>query len=106
MKLSLLLGIVLFIMLIPFVCFSTEDTRRDSVCFDTLTASNIMNDIQYMDCLIVQKSDSICVLTDIIANKDLIIEKKNRQIDNKNTGLWVSGGVALLTNLIQILFFR
>ena len=106
MKLSLLLGTVLFIMLTPFVCFSTEDTRRDSVCFDTLTASNIMNDIQYMDCLILQKSDSIATLKLDIVAKTEIIEKKNRQIDNKNAGLWVSGGVALLTNLIQILFFR
>jgi hypothetical protein len=106
MKLSLLLGIALFIMLTPFACFSTEDTRRDSVCFDTLTASNIMNDIQYMDCLILQKSDSIATLKLDIVAKTEIIEKKNKQIDNKNTGLWVSGGVALLTNLIQILFFR
>ncbi len=106
MKLSQLLGIVLSIILIPSVCFSTEDTRRDSVCFDTLTASNIMNDIQYMDCVIVQKTDSINSL--LLENKTLncsIIEQKQK-IDNKNTGLWVSGGVALLTNLIQILFFR
>lgn len=42
--------ILLFILLIPFLTFSQSVTKSDDlICFDTITASKIMNDLNYCD---------------------------------------------------------
>lgn len=42
--------ILLFILLIPSLIFSQSVTKSDDlICFDTITASKIMNDLKYCD---------------------------------------------------------
>lgn len=105
-NLKKLRGIVLFIMLIPLSIFSQSvtDTREDSVCFSVETASQIMNDLQYMDKIIVQKSDSINnLLMENQTIKSSVLEQ-NEKIKNKNTGLWIQGGVNLILGTLTLIF--
>lgn len=65
-----------------------------------------MNDIMYQDALIKSKSDSINGLkydveTCYIKNKTL-----NDKINNKNTSIWIQGGVNFVLGILTILFAR
>lgn len=105
--LSQLLKIALFTILIPLkgTSQSVTDYRGDSVCFDVVTASKIMNDIEYLEKVKLQKSDSIATLKLDIVEKSNIIEKKENQIQSKNTGLWIQGG-AIILEIIRIIFVK
>lgn len=65
-----------------------------------------MNDINYLEAKNVEKTDSISGLLLEINNKNLIIEKKDNQISNKNTGLWIQGGVNFVLGIITLVFSK
>lgn len=106
--LSQFLKIALFTILIPFDTFSQSvtDYREDSVCFDVVTASKIMNDIVYMERVIVSKNDSIKVLVYENEVCNTLKTDQEKKLQNKNTGLWIQGGVNFVLGILTILFAR
>lgn len=104
--LNRLLKTLLFTILIPLSTFSQDGTVKtlDSICFDVETASKIMNDLIYLEGLSAQKSDSINSL--MFENKTMqcsIIEQKEK-IANKNTGLWIQGGINFVLGILTLIF--
>ena len=63
-----------------------------------------MNDIRYLENVNLQKSDSITTLK--LQNEYLFtgIEKKEKQIANKNTGLWIQGGINFVLGILTLIF--
>lgn len=102
---SLLLKIHLIIILIPCTSFSQSVIlTQNKICFDTIVASKIMNDLIYYDAIFVQKNDSLVLLSENNERQKNVIELQDRKLDNKNTGLWITGGFNLLTTILIALF--
>ena len=102
---SLLLKIHLIIILIPCTTFSQSVIlTQNKICFDTIVASKIMNDLIYYDAIMVQKNDSLVLLSENNERQKNVIELQDRKLDNKNTGLWITGGFNLLTTILIALF--
>lgn len=102
---SLLLKIHLIIILIPCTSFSQSVIlTQNKICFDTIVASKIMNDLIYYDAIMVQKNDSLVLLSENNERQKNVIELQDRKLDNKNTGLWITGGFNLLTTILIALF--
>lgn len=65
-----------------------------------------MNDIVYMERVIVSKNDTIKTL---LYEKELLnlnISEQDKKLQNKNTGLWIQGGVNFVLGILTILFVR
>lgn len=102
---SLLLKIHLIIILIPCTSFSQSVIlTQNKICFDTIVASKIMNDLIYYDAIMVQKNDSLVLLSENNERQKNVIELQDRKLENKNTGLWITGGFNLLTTILIALF--
>ena len=102
---SLLLKIHLIIILIPCTSFSQSVIlTQNKICFDTIVASKIMNDLIYYDAIMIQKNDSLVLLSENNERQKNVIELQERKLDNKNTGLWITGGFNLLTTILIALF--
>ena len=102
---SLLLKIHLIIILIPCTSFSQSVIlTQNKICFDTIVASKIMNDLIYYDAIMIQKNDSLVLLSENNERQKNVIELQDRKLDNKNTGLWITGGFNLLTTILIALF--
>jgi hypothetical protein len=78
--------------------------REDSVCFDIETASKIMNDIDFMEQIIIQKSDSINALKYDTEACYVLKTEQEKKLQNKNTGLWIQGGVNLILGILTLIF--
>ena len=102
---SLLLKIHLIIILIPCTSFSQSVIlTQNKICFDTIVASKIMNDLIYYDAIMIQKNDSLVLLSENNERQKNVIELQERKLENKNTGLWITGGFNLLTTILIALF--
>lgn len=102
---SLLLKIHLIIILIPCTTFSQSVIlTQNKICFDTIVASKIMNDLIYYDAIMIQKNDSLVLLNENNERQKNVIELQERKLENKNTGLWITGGFNLLTTILIALF--
>ena len=102
---SLLLKIHLIIILIPCTSFSQSVIlTQNKICFDTIVASKIMNDLIYYDAIMIQKNDSLVLLNENNERQKNVIELQERKLENKNTGLWITGGFNLLTTILIALF--
>lgn len=105
MSLKLSLKILLFIILIPFLSISQSVTHEgDKICFDVITASEIFNDLNYCDSVMKQKNDSINYLVYEVNECNKVVDKKDIQLKNKNTGLWITGGLNFIASIL-IAFF-
>lgn len=63
-----------------------------------------MNDLIYYDAIMIQKNDSLVLLSENNERQKNVIELQDRKLDNKNTGLWITGGFNLLTTILIALF--
>lgn len=104
MKLKLL-KILLFTILIPYTSISQSVIIIDGrVCFDTISASKIHNELEYKDRVIDQKSDSVCLLLEQNGVLKTNNEKCKDKLTNKNTGLWITASVNFLLGLSTYIF--
>lgn len=63
-----------------------------------------MNDLIYYDAIMVQKNDSLLLLIENNERQKNVIELQERKLENKNTGLWITGSFNLLTTILIALF--
>lgn len=65
-----------------------------------------MNDIVFMERVIVSKNDSIKVLVYEKEACNALKTDQEKKLQNKNTGLWIQGGVNFVLGILTILFAR
>lgn len=63
-----------------------------------------MNDIHFMDRVIVQKSDSIKILKYDTEACYVLNKEQEKKLQNKNTGLWIQGGVNFVLGILTLIF--
>lgn len=70
------------------------------ICFDTITASKIMNDLVYCDTFIEYQKDSILFLNEAVKNQKIIIQGQEKEYKIKRFGFIISNLTTIFISIV------